>query len=154
MLPMRKIVVSDTSCFIILDKINELDLLYKLYGNIITTPQIAEEFGKELPFWIEIKEVSDKQKMKLLETNLDAGEASAIALAMEYKNSLLILDDQKARKLALQLELNYTGTLGIIIAAKKKQIIPSIKPFIEKIKQTNFHISAELELQALKEAGE
>ena len=73
---------------------------------------------------------------------------------MEYENSLLILDDHKARKLALQLELIYTGTIGIIIAAKKKQIISSIKPIIEKIKQTNFHITVELELQALKESGE
>jgi len=151
---MRKVVISDTSCLIILEKIGELNLLHKLYENVITTPQIAEEFGTELPFWIEIKEVSDKQKIKILETNLDKGEASAIALALEYENSLLILDDQKARKLATQLELTYTGTLGIIIAAKKKQIIPSIKPFIEKIKQTNFHISTELELQALKESGE
>jgi len=151
---MRKVVISDTSCLIILDKIGELDLLYKLYGTVFTTPQIAEEFGDELPFWVEIKEVFDKQKIKLLETNLDKGEASAIALAMEYENSLLILDDHKARKLALQLELIYTGTIGIIIAAKKKQIISSIKPIIEKIKQTNFHITVELELQALKEADE
>ena len=151
---MRKIVISDTSCFIILEKIGALDLLHKLYGSVITTPQIADEFGLELPYWVEIKEVADRQKIKLLETNLGKGEASAIALAMEYKDSLLILDDQKARKIALQLELTYTGTVGIIIAAKKKQIIQSIKPFIDKIKQTNFHISEELEKQALQEAGE
>ena len=56
MLPMRKVVISDTSCLIILDKIGELDLLHKLYGKVFTTPQIAEEFGDELPFWVEIKD--------------------------------------------------------------------------------------------------
>jgi predicted nucleic acid-binding protein len=88
---MRKIIISDTSCFIVLSKINELDLLYKLYGNIITTPQIAGEFGESLPDWVEIVHVSDESKIKLLETQIDRGEASAIALAIEKKESLLIL---------------------------------------------------------------
>ena len=45
---MRKVVISDTSCFITLDKIGELDILQKLYGSVVTTPQIAKEFGAEL----------------------------------------------------------------------------------------------------------
>lgn len=48
----------------------------------------------------------------------------------------------------------YTGTIGIIIKAKLKKIIPSIKPVLEKIKQTDFRLSAEIELLALKEANE
>jgi len=64
------------------------------------------------------------------------------------------LDDQKARNLAAKLEFNFTGTLGVIISAKQKGIIASIKPFIEKIKKTNFYITVELEIKALKEANE
>jgi len=73
---------------------------------------------------------------------------------METQNSTLILDDFKARKIAKNLGLTFTGTIGIIIKAKLNGIIPSIRPFIEKIKETNFRISAEIELQALKEAKE
>jgi predicted nucleic acid-binding protein len=151
---MPKIIISDTSCFIILSKIGELDLLQKVYGQIITTPEIAVEFGETLPEWIMIKNVSDKYSQKILELQIDKGESSAIALALEMPKSILILDDYKARKIAKQLGITYTGTIGVIIKAKLNGIIPSIKPIIEKIKQTNFRISEEIELQALKEAKE
>jgi hypothetical protein len=48
--------------------------------------------------------------------------------------------------------LNFTGTIGIIIKAKLQNIIPSIEPIIEKIKQTNFRISPEVERQAYIQA--
>ena len=85
---------------------------------------------------------------------VDKGEASAIALALENNNSTLILDDWKARKVAERLDLSVTGTLGVIIKARKTGIIPSIKPFLDKIRNTNFRISRELEQLALKEANE
>ncbi|TAH03792.1 MAG: DUF3368 domain-containing protein [Sphingobacteriales bacterium] len=151
---MPKIIISDTSCFIILTKIGELELLHKVYGEIITTLDIATEFGETLPEWVEIREVTDIYKQKLLELQIDRGESSAIALALEISASTLILDDFKARKIASRLGINYTGTIGVIIKAKLKGIIPSIKPIIEKIKQTDFRISVEIELQALKEANE
>jgi len=93
-------------------------------------------------------------RLQILELQLDKGESSAIALALEIPNSTLILDDYKARKIAENLGLNFTGTIGIIIKAKLENIIPSIKPLLEKIKQTNFRISPEIELQAYKEARE
>ena len=151
---MPETIISDTSCFILLSKIDELDLLPRLYVNIITTPQIAGEFGENLPEWVKIIPVSDEYKLRLLEMQIDKGEASAIVLAMERKGSLLILDNHKARRLAAQLELNYTGTLGVIISAKLKGVISSIRPLMEKIIQTNFQITAELEIKALTEANE
>lgn len=56
--------------------------------------------------------------------------------------------------MADNLGLHYTGTIGIIVKAKLKGIIPSIKPLLEKIKHTNFRLSVDLELLALKEANE
>ena len=154
MLQMHKIIISDTSCLIILSKIGELDLLQKLYKTIVTTLEIAEEFGEELPNWIEILTVKDISKQKILELQIDKGESSAIALALENQNSKIILDDDKARKVANKLGLDFTGTIGVIIKAKLDGIIPSIKPYLQKIKETNFRISPELELIALKEAKE
>ncbi len=80
---MLKIIISDTSCFIILTNIGELDLLQKIYGQITTTIEIATEFGETLPEWVEIITVKDKSKQLLLEMQIDKGESSAIALAME-----------------------------------------------------------------------
>jgi predicted nucleic acid-binding protein len=151
---MPKTIISDTSCFIILTNIGELELLHKVYGQITTTIDIATEFGEVLPDWVEIATVVDKYSQQLLEMQIDKGESSAIALALETPNSTVILDDYKARKIADQLRIPYTGTIGVIIKAKLKKIIPSIKPLLEKIKQTDFRLSPEIELQALKEANE
>lgn len=151
---MHKIIISDTSCFIILSNIGELDLLHKVYGQITTTLNIAIEFGSPLPDWVEILNVADKGKQQLLEMQIDKGESSAIALALETPNSTLILDDYKARKIAAHLGLHVTGTIGVIIKAKLNGVIPSIKPLLDKIKETDFRLSAELERVALFEAKE
>ena len=82
------------------------------------------------------------------------GESSAITLALETPNCTLILDDYKARRIAEHLRLSYTGTIGVIIKAKLMGLIPSIKPLLDKIRQTNFRVSVDIELQALKEANE
>ena len=128
--------------------------MHKVYDQIVTTVDIAAEFGEPLPEWIEIMSVADKYRQQILEMQIDKGESSAIALALETPGSTVILDDYKARKIAAQLGITYTGTIGVIIKAKLKGIIPSIKPLLEKIKQTDFRLSAEIEIQALKEAGE
>ena len=151
---MPKTIISDTSCFIILTNIDELELLHKVYGQIITTPDIAIEYGDTLPDWVQIISVTDKYKQQLLEMQIDKGESSALALALEIPGSTVILDDYKARKIAERLGITFSGTIGVIIKAKLKGIIPSIKPILEKIKQTDFYLSAEIELQALKEAKE
>jgi len=151
---MHKIIISDTSCFIILTNIGELSLLQKLYSKITTTVEIATEFGEPLPEWVEILTVKSKDTQRLLEMQIDKGESSAIALALEISDSLLILDDIKARKVATQLGLSITGTLGIIIKAKLEGIIPSVIPILNKIKQTDFRLSNEVELQVLKAAME
>lgn len=151
---MHRLIISDTSCLIILSKIGELDLLKKVYKNIVTTTDIASEFGEKLPEWIGILKVTDLRKQQILELQLDKGESSAIALAIEIPNSTVILDDFKARRIATQLGINFTGTIGIIVKAKLNGVIPSIKPFLEKIEKTNFRISNELKTIALKEANE
>jgi predicted nucleic acid-binding protein len=154
-LPMQsKPIISDASCFIALSNIGELNLLRLVYGQIVTTPEIAKEFGENLPNWVEVVVVINKEKQKLLEEQVDKGEASAIALALESEDPFLILDDYWARKLAERLKLNHTGTIGIILAAKQNGIISSIKPLLEKIKQTNFRLSPKLEAQMLLQADE
>lgn len=151
---MPKVIISDTSCLILLTNIGELDLLKKVYGRVITTMDIAIEYGEIIPDWIEVREVKDKHKQLLLEMQIDRGESSAIALALETSKSTIILDDYKARKIAHKLGISFTGTIGVIIRAKLNGIIPSIKPLLSKIKETNFRLSSEIENFALLEAKE
>lgn len=151
---MHKTIISDTSCFIILSNIGELELLHRVYGEIITTLEIATEFGEVLPEWVLIKSAKDNYRQQLLEMQIDKGESSAIALALETPNCTIILDDYKARKIADHLGLHFTGTIGVIVKAKLNGVIPSIIPILQKIKEADFRFSLEIELIALKEARE
>ncbi|MCL2097334.1 MAG: DUF3368 domain-containing protein [Bacteroidales bacterium] len=151
---MRKTIISDASCFIVLSNIGEMELLHNLYPEIITTPEIADEFGEKLPEWVIVSNVKDIACQQVLELQIDKGESSAIALALETPNSILILDDYKARKVAQSLNLFYIGTIGVIIKAKLLGVIPSVKPILNKMKTTNFRLSAELEREALSAAKE
>jgi predicted nucleic acid-binding protein len=66
----------------------------------------------------------------------------------------LIVDNLKARKLSEKVGIDYTGTFGIIIYAKKTGVIASVIPILDKIKQTNFRLSDSLVNEILKMAGE
>jgi predicted nucleic acid-binding protein len=151
---MRKTIISDASCFIVLSNIGEMELLHSLYSNVVTTPEIADEFGEKLPEWVIVSTVKDMTCQQVLELQIDKGESSAIALALETSDSVLILDDYKARKVAQSLNLSYIGTIGVIIKAKLSGIIPSVKPILNKMKATNFRLSIELEREALLAAKE
>ena len=128
--------------------------MHELYGSVITTDEVAVEYGTQLPEWFLITNANNKDYQKNLEKEIDKGEASAIALAIELKDVTVILDDYKARKIAIQLGLEITGTIGVIIKAKKNGIISSILPILAKLKATNFRLNEELEIYAIKEAGE
>lgn len=149
-----RIIISDTSCLIILSKVNELDLLRKVGEKVYITPTIYEEFGKILPDWILVSSPRHIQYQQILEMDLDKGEASVIALSMDFDNPILILDDLKGRKIANRLKLRYSGTFGLILRAKQLGLIKSVKPILNKIKSTNFRFSEKLFEIIIEQAGE
>jgi predicted nucleic acid-binding protein len=141
---MHKVVIADTSVFILLQNTGRIDLLEKVYQKIVTTPEVSEEFSESLPEWVVIREVADKKYQKSLETQVDAGEASVIALAKESIDPLLLLDDLKGRKLAKKLNLKISGTLGVIHKAKQEGIIPKVSPLLRSLIDHGFRISSGL----------
>jgi predicted nucleic acid-binding protein len=151
---MPEIVISDTSCLILLKKINEIELLKISYGKIFVTDVIASEFGEELPAWITIKNATDPNIIKTIQQLVDPGEASAFALALEMPETLLIIDDGTAKKVAKSLGIKTTGTLGVLIQAKKRGLIVSVKPILAKIAATDFRITQKLVNKVLELTGE
>ena len=147
---MPELIICDTSCLILFDKIGQLELLRKCYGTIYVTPKVGDEFGKALPKWIELKNATNLTVRQTLEQILDAGEASAIALCLELPDSLIALDDLKGRKVAKSLNLKVTGSLGILIKAKQNGHLEKLKPVIEQIQQTDFRISENIVKKALE----
>ena len=151
---MPETVISDTSCLILLQKIDHLFILSKIYSKVVVTPLIASEFGKDLPDFIEIRTHRDQLVFKTLSQLVDQGEASAFTLAFEIDNCVLILDDRKARKIAKSLGFRLTGTLGILVKAKDAGVIPFVRPLLDKLKETDFRISDEVMAKTLEQAGE
>ncbi|GGM83594.1 DUF3368 domain-containing protein [Dyadobacter beijingensis] len=147
-----EVIIADTSCLILLEKIGKLDLLQSIFGTVTITDTIAGEFGSRLPEWISIRIAADSGAEYTFD--LDPGEAGAIAFAMTLDSVLLILDDYKARKVAQRLGLEITGTLGVLLKAKQMMVISSITPILEEIQQTNFRYSQKVFEQILLLANE
>ncbi len=84
-LPKYDIIIADTSCLILLDKISEMELLNQIFKSVTITQIIATEFGKNLPKWITVIDNSDEKDIALFELEVDKGEASAFSLSMEYQ---------------------------------------------------------------------
>ncbi len=84
---------------------------------------------------------------------IDDGEAEAIALAQEQK-CRIILDDRQARSVGINMGLRVIGTVGILILAKKKEILSAIEPVLQNLDDTGFYISTALKEEALRLAEE
>ncbi|MEQ8413114.1 MAG: DUF3368 domain-containing protein [Imperialibacter sp.] len=140
---MQKVTVVDTSCLIPLTKIEQLALLYELFGAITITPAIADEYGHPLPKWVQV--VNPKEdSLKIFKAFLDAGEASAIALVMESPSSLLIIDELKGRQVSKEIGIKFTESVGVLKLAGKKGLISNMTEVIKKIKKTDFRVSDDL----------
>lgn len=155
-----KVIINATP-LIYLGKLGKLNLLTQLYSNIITTREVKNEvLTKNYPEysvlkmafdnWIMIQDANDKTVMDnlILSQQIDLGEASVIALALEQENDvLLLLDDLIARSIAKSLGIKISGTLGIILEALYSKILSTdeIKLlFDDLVTETSFRISVKL----------
>ena len=135
---------------IILSKIGYLDVLQNLFGEVLISEEVSNEFGEALPDWIIVKKVESHQIEKILLLNVDEGEASAMALYLEQtEDALLVIDERKGRSVAKDLGIKIIGTIGIILKAKEKGIITNLSEIIERLEQTDFRLSPKLKQQLL-----
>jgi predicted nucleic acid-binding protein len=134
------LIIADASCLIGLANINLLDILHALYETITITPEIAAEYGLNLPLWITVASVKNTVLQTAIQSDLHSGEASAIALALENPGSLVVLDDKKARRYAVNLGLAITGTMGIVAAAAETGIIKNADKAFEKLLKAGFRL--------------
>ncbi|PSR55868.1 DUF3368 domain-containing protein [Adhaeribacter arboris] len=151
---MPELIICDTSCLILFDKIGKLELLRQCYDTIYVTPIIAAEFGDALPDWIKTIEAKNQALQKTLTHVLGPGESSAIALTFDLPDSIVALDDLKARKVAKSLNLKITGSLGILVKAKEKGYVEKLSPVLEQVQETDFRISENIFKKILAIVGE
>jgi uncharacterized protein len=159
------IVVSNAGPMIALARIDRLDLLQSLYGQLSIPPGVKEEvvdFGQGLAGavevdsaeWIEAVDVHNQTAVNLLREQLDAGESQAIVLAIELHATLLLIDEARGRRIAQAQGLNVTGTVGTLVAAKRRGLIEAVTPLLDKLVAAGFYMSGELHRTAQVLAGE
>ena len=152
------IVVSNSSPLISLGAIGRLDLLHELFGEISIPLAVLQEVRSveiSTESWIDPREVESPTLPQALESELDRGEAEAIALAIELKADLLLMDERRGRRLAARFGLKVLGVLGILVDSKRNGLIEKVEPvLIELQKKAGFRISPELYRRALQEAEE
>lgn len=160
------VIISDTTTLSNLLVVGKTHLLRSLYQEITIPPAVrdellaftamraaVEEFLAET--WVRVDAPTDAISLKLLRISLDGGEAEALALAVEHKADLLIVDEQAARKAALHRGLRIIGLLGILLEAKREGLIDSVQVVInELILKAGFWINPALKREVLNEAGE
>lgn len=141
---MPETAIVDTSALIALEKIDLLDILCKLYANIILPEAVISEFGiPPINCYSVMKVESSLVTLLVNDLNLGKGEAEVIGLAKET-GMKVIMDDLKARKAAETLDLRLTGTIGILLKAEKLGFIPSAYTKAKELKDRGFYISDEI----------
>lgn len=120
-------------------------------------PAVAREITHSLPVlpdWIAIEPLRFPIPKGVLRNALGQGEREAIALALESKPSLLIVDDLPARKVARMVNVDVVGTAGMLLAAKRKGLIVSLRAELDGLLQNSFFLGPELYNDLLLAAGE
>ncbi|RZM79617.1 DUF3368 domain-containing protein [Leptolyngbya iicbica] len=160
------IVVSNTSPIFYLSTIGQIELLNQLYGEIVIPTAVYNEIthvgntdvsAREVPTlsWVKIQPATDQAFVNKLRATLDLGEAEAITLAVELKADRLLMDERLGRAAAIGAGLQVTGVLGILIAAKRNNLIREVKPLLDDlIEQVGFWIDAQLYAEVLQVVDE
>jgi len=147
------IAVADTSplCYLIL--IGEIDLLFKLFGQVLVPQSVLAEllhpdapvavrsWASHLPSWITAKEEPNLVVPGL--EKLQAGERAAILLAESMKANIILLDEKAARRVAADRGLRVTGILGLLGEAAARGLV-DLAPAIDRLRKTNFRYSPAL----------
>ena len=159
------LVITDTSPVRALRSIELLDVLPRLFDEILVPPAVVRELAVDVrgqgaidveafPFFHLATPLRPPIELKL-PASLGAGESEAIALALERQADFILVDDAAARAAAGRLGLRPLGVLGVLVFAKADGLIDRLRPPLELLlTRTNFRISKAIVERTLAEAGE
>ena len=145
--------VVDSTYLIGLERIERLDIVPRLFSQVSAPPAVVEEFGKT-PDWLNVQEVVNRTLCEALRTQLGAGESEVIALSTEMTDVVVVLDDKKARRVAHEMRLKVMGTVGLLLRAKQRDLLPELKAVLDSLESVGFRLSEELLREALRLAKE
>jgi hypothetical protein len=120
--------------------------------------EVGHEAGVDLPRvedieWIKVCHPAGERDVPLV-TDMGPGETEVLMLTIERTDAIAVLDDGLARRVARMLDLPFTGTLGILLDAKKRGLITEVRPLLHRLEKLRFHLSKQTTELILKRAGE
>ena len=157
--------ICNTSPLQYLHQINQIDLLPKIYGSIRIPQAVADEIAtglqnnNDLPYledlyWLSVRPNEENVDLSQFPSGLGKGEIQVISSGFNMPDEVLILDDRLARQFATKSGLKVTGTVGILLSAKQRGMITSIKPSLDHLTGLGFRISPDIYHKGLNLAGE
>jgi predicted nucleic acid-binding protein len=158
-------VVADATPLIYLAAIRKFHLLQTLYGRIVIPEAVHDEVvtqGGPRPgavetaasAWVERRRVVDSNKVSALRSRLGDGESEVIVLAEEIGADLVIIDETAARRELAARGIAYTGTVGSLIQARFRGLIPALKPELDQLRASGFYLTEPVYRACLAAAGE
>lgn len=161
---MRKVIVNTTH-LIALCHVGQLGLLERMYGEISIPQAVYRELSEKEDSickkqvdaslsWIHVEKIENQMAKSMFKTQLHDGEVEVMILAKEKNADIVIIDDANAKKHAKYLKLPVTGTLGILIRAKREGYLPELKPVMQEMIDKNIYISEKLMKFCLEQVNE
>ena len=156
--------ITNTSPLLYLYRIGKIELLQRLFDEVLTVPAVIDELkqgkkkGYDVPSagmyaWLQI--VPPHQvPSEWLASDLGKGELETMALALEHREKVVILDDALARRIAQVAGLKVWGTLRVLLEAKNKRLLPTMSIVIDELRQSGMWISDDVSQRIMKLAGE
>ncbi len=161
--------IADASTLIHLARIGQLALLPTFFDTVLVPPAVWREVvtdgtgqpgAKELETarengWARVEDPTNAELLMLLNRDLGAGEAEAIALATSHPDHILLVDEAAARQVADVYDLEKTGIVGLLLRAKLEDRIPSLAKALDELRDAGgFWIDEGLIERVLDRAGE
>ena len=157
------LVIADASPLIGLAGIDAFDLLRELFGRVTVTEAVYSEVlaGVDLPGaaeleaaveagWVDVVPVAVNAEF----ADLGAGEACTLSLAMQHAACLVLMDESLGRDYAKEHGIPVAGLVGILLGAKRDGLIPEIRPFVDRLADSDFRVSEGIVQEVLAQAGE
>lgn len=158
-------IVVNTSPLILLAKIGQLDLLARLYSQVVVPDSVwtelqakpgheAQQIEDLIQAGVFLRRQASPQHLSQVSSDLGRGEQEAIALAVQLQAGLVILDDQEGRRIARQESLSITGTIGVLIEAREKGLLTSIRRELDRLIEAGMWLDELFYHRILQEFGE
>lgn len=156
--------VANASPLILLGKVGQLGLLAELADEVVIPEMVAREVSAKPDGKQAIDELSrtsgvrlepDRLVSKVIEAwDLGPGESQVLAVSDGGPGARAVLDDLEARRCAASIDVPVIGTLGVVLRAKRKGIVPAARPVLQRLRHEGLYVSTDLLEKALEHLDE